>query len=686
MVNEEILNIETGELQGSLRELKDTIKELRTELDNCKYGSEEFEKTLDDLTKAQDALKNATKKNTDAVEGSYDALTQQMARLKKEWKATADEAQRADLGEQISKINTELKDLDASLGNYQRNVGNYGTAFDGVTMKIEGGVAKFEKFNNVSRSIIGSFDLVEGGLKAIGVESEEVNSLMDSMQGAMMLTNGLQSIKEGVQAFTALRTTVASATVAQKALNAAQMANPIGAVVVAVTALIAGITALVKIIRKNRDEEEQLKEAYEATNKVIEDRISTQELEIQLMEARGEAQADILQKEKEYAELNLNATQDRIRAIETELEQTKTLRLKKKNLLKEQLEDLKDQLKDQEKEVKNANNAILIYETKTKKEQEDKARDAAEEQKRIAKDKADKEIEEAERAQEEINKTYQKAKEERENYWLSELQLKAKRLESWVEEEKDIVRKQHDARLIEEQEYLDQIFAIDLIYADKKKKLDEELAESSIKYFEQTTLAGITASDELTKKEKENAEEREQSEEDLKDSKLNITNQFLSGAVGLLQDLADTQNTNDREGFERSKKLQIAASTISMLQGVVNAVTSAMAPANAWMTIAGQASMAAAMSGMVITSGLLQINKIKKQTFEGGGNTGDSSTGVTMPSINTAGLLSSPVNYTTEVQGAQAETDIPDTRVVVLESDITTTVNKVRVAEEESTY
>ena len=123
-----------------------------------------------------------------------------------------------------------------------------------------------------------------------------------------------------------------------------------------------------------------------------------------------------------------------------------------------------------------------------------------------------------------------------------------------------------------------------------------------------------------------------------------------------------------------------------MLQGVVNAVTSAMAPANAWMTIAGQAAMAAAMSGMVITSGLLQINKIKKQTFEGGGNTGDSSTGVTMPSINTAGLLSSPVNYTTEVQGAQAETDIPDARVIVLESDITTTVNKVRVAEEESTY
>lgn len=682
----EILNLETNDAEITLRDLKDEIKSLRKELDDCAVGSEKFKSTLDDLTTAQTKLKNATKTSNEAMENSYDALVNKMSDLKKQWRATADEADRANLGQQIAEINTQLKDLDASLGNYQRNVGDYSSAFDGVTMKIEGGVAKFEKFNNVSRSIIGSFDLVEGGLKAIGVESEEVNALMDSMQGAMMLTNGLQSVKEGVQAFTALRTSVTAATAAQTALNAAQMANPIGVVVVAVTALIAGLTALVKIVKKNRDEEEQLKEAYEATNRVIEDRISTQELEIQLMEARGEAQADILQKEKEYAELNLKTTQDRIKAIEAELESTGTLRLKKKNLLKEQLEDLKDQLKDQEKAVKTANNAILIYDTKTKTEQIKNAEEAAKEKKRLAEEAADKEIEEANRAQEEINKIYQKAKEEREEYWLSELQLKAKRLEEWVEEEKDIVRKQHDAGLIAEQEYLDQIFEIDKIHADKKKKLDEELAEASIKYFEQTTLAGIEASDELTKKEKENAEEREQAEEDLKDSKLNITNQMLSGVVGLLQDLADTQDTNDREGFERSKKLQIAASTISMLQGVVNAVTSAMAPANSWMTIAGQASMAAAMSGMVITSGLLQINKIKKQTFEGGDNTGDTSTGVSMPSVNTTGLLSSPVNYTSEVRGAQSISDIPETRVVVLESDITSTVNKVKVAQDESVY
>lgn len=675
-----------SQYEGSLKSLKDEIKNLRQELDNCSVGSEEFKDTLEQLTKAQETLKTVTKSTSNAVEGSYDALSNEMSRLKKEWKATADEAQRAKIGEKISEINTQLKDLDASLGNYQRNVGNYGTAFDGVTMKIEGGVAKFEKFNNVSRSIIGSFDLVEGGLKAIGVESEEVNSLMDSMQGAMMLTNGLQSVKEGVQAFTALRTSVASATVAQKALNAAQMANPIGAVVVAVTALIAGITALVKIIRKNRDEEEQLEEAYEATKVAMEARNGVQEHEIALMEARGESQAKILEQERAYAEANKAATEQQLKDLEKILEETGVFRIKKKKMLKEQIEDLKVTLREQDAAITAANRKIEIYDVKTKTEQIKNAKELRDKELEYIEETKNARIEALQKSMEESSNAYSKMENELDEYWLSENELKEKRANEWANTQTDILSKQYELRLITAEEYNNKLVEIEQIRADKIEQIIIAEEEKKRQLKEKELENAKKAAEEQTEKEKEEAEKRKETEEALKEAKLNITNQMLSGVSGLLQDLADAQDTNDREGFERSKKLQIAASTISMLQGVVNAVTSAMAPTNAWMTIAGQASMAAAMSGMVITSGLLQINKIKKQTFEGGGNTGDSSTGVTMPRINTSGLLSSPVNYTTEIQGAQAETDIPDTRVVVLESDITSTVNKVKVAQDESTF
>jgi DNA repair exonuclease SbcCD ATPase subunit len=673
----EILEIETGQSEQTLKELKEEVKSLRQELDGCTIGSDKFKSTLEELSQAQTKLKNATKGTNDALEGSYDALTQKMADLRKQWKATADEAERADLGQQIADINNQLKDMDASIGNYQRNVGNYASAFDDVTLKIEGGVAKFERFNNISRSVIGSFDLVEGGLKAIGVESEEVEGLMNSMQGAMMLTNGLNSIKEGVQAFTALRTTIQTATVAQSGLNAMMMANPIGAVVAVVAALTAGVTALVKVIRKNRDEEEQLKTAYEATNRVIADRINSQELEIQLMEARGEAQADILQQELEYAKINAETTKNRIAAIEKELEQTGTLRIKKKKLLKEQLEDLKDQLKDQEEAVRDANNAILVFDVRTRKEQTDAAREAAEEQKKIAKDKADKEIEEARRAQEEINKTYQQRKEEREEYWLNELQLKAKRLEEWVEEEKNIVRKQHENGLISEQEYLDQIFEIDKIHWDKKRKLEEEAAKASEEYFTNSAdTATVTAEKTAEATQKVTWSTMEASEK--YQAMAGLAGTAFGQTAQLLNTLSQQQDKTTKEGFEASKKMSIAAATMSMLQGIISSWTSAMSlPAPISFITGGL------MTAFTTSLGIAQINSIKKQSFDGGES--GASTATAMPSVNTAALISSPINYTTEVKGAQAEEGVAQ-RVYVVESDITNTQSKVKTVQDESTY
>lgn len=668
---DEIVN--DGQQAGqTLKELKDQVKELRKQLDDCQVGSEKFASKLDELTTAQEKLKKSTKT---LVEGSYDALASKLSDLKNKWRATADEAERADLGQQIADINQQLKDMDASIGNYQRNVGNYASAFDDVTLKIEGGVAKFERFNNVSRSIIGSFDLVEGSLKAIGVESEEVEGLMSSMQGAMMLTNGLNSIKEGVQAFTALRTSVTAATAAQTALNGAMLANPIGAVVVTVAALVAGITTLVKIIRKNRDEEEQLKAAYEKTNKVIEERLSTQELEIQLMEARGVAQSEILRQELEYAKLNEQTTKDRIAAIEKELEATGTLRFKKKKLLKEQLEDLKEQLKDQEKAVRDANNAILIFDVKTKTEQIENAREAAIEKQKLAKETADKEIEEAKRAQEEINKTYNQRKLEREEYWLSELQLKAKRLEEWVEDEKNIVRKQHENGLIAEEEYLNQIFEIDKIYADKKKKLDEEAAQASVEYFEK---AGDTATVTTTKG-VEKVTWATMEMQDKLQSVAGLTGTAFGQTSQLLNTLAQQQDKTSKEGFEAAKKMSIGAAVMSMLQGIISSWTSAMSLPAPLSFITG-----GVMSAFTATLGGIQIAQIKKQKYEGGGSsTGTASTPT--PQVNTAALLSSPINYTTEVQGAKQEEDMSQ-RVYVLETDITDTQNKVKVVEEESTY
>ena len=91
------------------------------------------------------------------------------------------------------------------------------------------------------------------------------------------------------------------------------------------------------------------------------------------------------------------------------------------------------------------------------------------------------------------------------------------------------------------------------------------------------------------------------------------------------------------------------------------------------------------MTASTLAMGAVQIAQIKKQTFENA-DKGGAGSAPSVPNINTAALMSSPVNYTTEVQGATAVEAMTDTRVYVVESDITDTVNRVKVAEEESTF
>lgn len=305
----EIFELETGNSTRTLKDLRDEIKNLRNALDGCEVGSEEFNKTLDKLTDTQEELKNATKRTTTSMEGSYDALTQKMAELKKQWKATADEIERTNLGEEIAGINQQLKDMDAELGNYQRNVGNYSSAFENVSLKIDNGVATFENLNNVSQDVIGSFDIIEGGLKAIGVESDVVAGLMDKLSGAMKMTQGFKSVKEGVGNFQQLQAVASGASSAMGGLSASMLG-----VVGAFAAVAAGAIALAGNMSK-------IKQSFVD----ISDQTALAELNKELTELSAQTSADKVVRIEELSEAysklgdDLNAKQQFITQYKEEL-------------------------------------------------------------------------------------------------------------------------------------------------------------------------------------------------------------------------------------------------------------------------------------------------------------------------------------------------------------------------------
>lgn len=122
-----VIDVKVENLE-SLNTLVKQVDELSKALESLDKNSGEYKDVLSQLIKSQSKISSALKgqkAETQALEGSYNALSKKLSGLRKEWKATNDEAKRNELGGQIMEVNNELKELDKSVGSYQRNVGNY---------------------------------------------------------------------------------------------------------------------------------------------------------------------------------------------------------------------------------------------------------------------------------------------------------------------------------------------------------------------------------------------------------------------------------------------------------------------------------------------------------------------------------------------------------------------------------
>lgn len=173
-----LIQLDTGKAITSLKEFKQYLDDLKGALLGLEKGSEEYNKVAADLRNGQQKLNDVmyeAKKNSEAAEGSYDALVAKMRELKKEWRATTNDIQRQDIGKQILNINNQLKDLDASTGNFQRNVGDYKNAFADAFDKMLGPMGKVGgALGTLSRDVKGMVPLIKSvnttataGLKGI---------------------------------------------------------------------------------------------------------------------------------------------------------------------------------------------------------------------------------------------------------------------------------------------------------------------------------------------------------------------------------------------------------------------------------------------------------------------------------------------------------------------------------------
>ena len=131
-------------LTEEITKTKTAAQSLRLELEGVEKGSDAYKEIISRVAKTrveQSALnaevRTAQKEfeRTKVAFGSYRDLELQLQRLREQYKqlgaAEREGAQGKQLLQKVGELDTKLKQVDASIGIYTRNVGNYASAFDG---------------------------------------------------------------------------------------------------------------------------------------------------------------------------------------------------------------------------------------------------------------------------------------------------------------------------------------------------------------------------------------------------------------------------------------------------------------------------------------------------------------------------------------------------------------------------
>ena len=358
------VNIKTPGLETSIQsvgDLKARIKELKDIMASSEQGTQQYDQALKQLQQDSQKLteiNNATKQSLEALPGSYKEIENNMQALIEQYKTMAvvtdeDRQKQIELAGQINQLNNQLKTLDAATGNYERNVGNYSSAFEGLRQVMDITKTASEQLGSGFTSIGGIIATTTGSATGLSSAFGAMGSVFDATAGVafslydsidkvniayklgsdvlILFRGNQQAANVATQAGAAAQQASATAsqalavanegaaaatvtaTTATKGFTKALLANPITLIITAIVALIANLDKLVAaykaiknwITGNSKAIEENAQKSREAAKAASDLTIAKQqglenlEKEIELLEAQGVSELKIIEIKKQ---------------------------------------------------------------------------------------------------------------------------------------------------------------------------------------------------------------------------------------------------------------------------------------------------------------------------------------------------------------------------------------------------
>jgi hypothetical protein len=289
------ITVDGSEASSSTKKLRDDVVALKTELKGLQKGTEEYEQKLKQVNEAQKQLDEFS--GLGNLKRQLKDATVDLIAMRAKFGETSDEAIKA--AKRVAQLKDEIGDAKAFTDAFNPD-------------------AKFKVFGQVLQGVAGGFAAIQGAQAVFGAESKELEETLVKVQGALALSQGIDSVLESADAFQTLGAKMAKIPIIQRIITAAQFlwnaavsANPIGALVTVIVALIAAGAALIKFFINSSNEAKRNEEAVKANTKALEQQTKA-----------NERAADQLQRNQKYtlelAKAN-GASSKEIRALELKL-------------------------------------------------------------------------------------------------------------------------------------------------------------------------------------------------------------------------------------------------------------------------------------------------------------------------------------------------------------------------------
>ena len=297
---------------------------------NIEANTQGLQSTIDLLTKlgvveqkVADEFRKTNEQNVTSLNKGVQATTKEFEKLDKAVKGIKADNQLAkglDASKEVAKtgnsFNSLRKQFQAATKEVEELTGKFGpldartkaaaikagelaSEIDNINKQINALTpeGKFQAIQNLGGSIAGIFQVATGALQAFGVESEQATKIAQQFQGALNIFGGLSQLTQLKDNLTAVKAALGFTTAAQvtnttateagivategqvvannaatfsfQALTAAMKANPFGAVLIAITALIGGFTLLNNLLDDSEEKFQNINDEIASADRLL---------------------------------------------------------------------------------------------------------------------------------------------------------------------------------------------------------------------------------------------------------------------------------------------------------------------------------------------------------------------------------------------------------------------------------